>query len=149
MQGLARWMFPCCGEIHTRRDPRDVAISCFLRRFATEAIPWTTTLQGIADAWRESERIMTHWKAVLDLPILEVRYERLVRNPDEEIPRIIKFLGLDWDETCRDFHRSGRPIRTLSFDQVNRPIYSSSVGRHANYAEAIATVDWPDVDDEA
>ena len=147
--GLASRLFPGCRAIHIRRDPRDVAVSCFLRRFAAEAIPWTTTLQGIADAWRESERIMTHWKAVLDLPILEVRYERLVRNPDEEIPRIIEFLGLDWDETCRDFHRSGRPIRTLSFEQVNRPIYSSSVGRHANYAEAIGTVDWPDVDGEA
>ena len=147
--GLASRLFPGCRAIHIRRDPRDVAVSCFLRRFAVESLPWVTTLQGIADAWRESERIMNHWKAVLDLPILEVRYERLVRNPDEEIPRIIEFLGLEWDETCRDFHRSGRPIRTLSFDQVNRPIYSSSVGRHANYAEAIATIDWPDFDDEA
>ena len=147
--GLASRLFPGCRAIHIRRDPRDVAVSCFLRRFAAEGIPWITTLQGIADAWRESERIMRHWKTVLELPILEVRYERLVRNPDEEIPRIIEFLGLDWNDACRDFHQSGRPIRTLSFDQVNRPLYSSSVGRHANYAEAIGTVEWPDYDDEA
>lgn len=146
--GLASRLFPGCRAIHIRRDPRDVAVSCFLRRFSSAGVPWTTTLQGIADAWRESERIMTHWKTVLDLPILEVRYEHLVRRPEDELPRIIEFLGLDWDDACRDFHRSGRPIRTLSFDQVNRPLYSSSVGRHANYAEAISTVDWPDYDED-
>ncbi len=86
---------------------------------------------------------MRHWHAVLDVPILEVRYERLVADPDTEFRRIIDFIELPWNDACLDFHTTGRPLRTLSNDQVCRPLYTSSVGRHRHYAAAIATVEWP------
>lgn len=143
MLGIASRLLPGCRVLHVIRDPRDVAVSCFLGRFQDDRLPWTTSLEGIAAAWRESERIMHHWKSVLDIPILEVRYERLVQDPDHEFPRIIEFLGLEWDDACRRFHENASPIRTLSFDQVNRPLYTSSVGRHRHYERHLAAVDWP------
>lgn len=88
--------------------------------------------------------MMDHWKSVLDVPILEVRYERLVRDPDREFPRIIEFLGLEWDDACLRFHENSSPIRTLSFDQVNRPLYTSSVGRHRNYRRHLESIQWPE-----
>lgn len=143
MLGIASRLLPGSRVIHIIRDPRDVAVSCFLGRFRDDRFPWTTSLEGIASAWRESERIMRHWKSVLDIPILEVRYERLVQDPDREFPRIIEFLGLDWNDACRRFHENASPIRTLSFDQVNRPLYTSSVGRHRHYERHLAGVEWP------
>jgi hypothetical protein len=78
--------------------------------------------------------MMEHWRSSLDIPILDVRYEELVRDPDTQFPRLIEFLGLEWDDACRDFYKSKRTVRTLSYDQVNRPIYTTSAGRNANYA---------------
>ena len=141
--GLASRLLPDCRVIHVVRDPRDVALSRVMGEFRPAVMPWTTRLDWVATVWSAMERLMRHWHAVLDVPILEVRYERLVADPDTEFRRIIDFIELPWNDACLDFHTTGRPLRTLSNDQVCRPLYTSSVGRHRHYAAAIATVEWP------
>jgi hypothetical protein len=42
-------------------------------------------------------------------------------------------LELDWDPACLKFHESKRYVKTASRDQVQKPIYQSSVGRWRNY----------------
>lgn len=142
--GLIARLFPKTRVIHAIRDPRDVAISCFMGGFNNKLHPWTTRVEWAASAWEQSRRMMDHWEKTLDIPILEVRYERLVADPEHEFPRLIEFLGLEWDERCFEFHKSRRTVRTLSYDQVNRPLYTSSSGRHANYAEMIEGIGFPD-----
>lgn len=142
--GLLARLFPRTRVIHAIRDPRDVAISCYMGGFNNRLHPWTTRLEWTAHAWAESRRMMDHWKATLDVPILDVHYERLVAQPEREMPRIIEFLGLPWDERCTRFYESKRTVRTLSYDQVNRPLYSSSSGRHTNYATHIQGIEFPD-----
>ena len=144
--GLLARLFPKTRVIHAIRDPRDVAISCFMGGFNNRLHPWTTRLDWASHAWDQSRRMMDHWKASLDVPILDVHYERLVAQPEVEMPRIIEFLGLPWDDRCSRFYESKRTVRTLSYDQVNRPLYSSSSGRHANYATHLDGVTFPDYD---
>lgn len=144
--GLIARLFPQTRIIHVLRDPRDVAISCCMGGFNNKLFPWSTRMQWIAQAWQGSREMMNHWKGALDVPILEVSYERLVQYPESEFPRIISFLGLEWDEACTRFHESKRTVRTLSYDQVNRPLYTSSVSRHLNYAKALEGIDWPRYD---
>ena len=79
----------------------------------------------------------------LEVPILEVRYEELVRDPETQFPRIIEFLGVEWDEACAKSHESKQTVRPLSYDQVNKPLYTTSAGRHTNYEKYIETIDWP------
>ena len=144
--GLLARLYPKTRIIHAVRDPRDVAISCFMGGFNNKLHPWTTRLEWASNAWAQSQRMMDHWKASLDVPILDVNYERLVADPEREFPRIIAFLGLEWDDRCFDFHKSTRTVRTLSYDQVNRPLYTSSSGRHANYEKFIEGIEFPAYD---
>jgi hypothetical protein len=65
--------------------------------------------------------------------MLDLDYERLVADPDAECRRLIEFCGLQWDDGCLRFFESGREVLTLSRDQVNRPIYTTSVGRSRRY----------------
>ncbi|MFG0326897.1 MAG: tetratricopeptide repeat-containing sulfotransferase family protein [Phycisphaerales bacterium JB037] len=141
--GMIARLFPKTRIIHAIRDPRDVAISCFMGGFNNRLHAWTTQIDWVARAWEQSMRMMEHWKSALDVPILDVHYERLVTDPEREFPRIIEFLGLEWDDACREFHKSRRTVRTLSYDQVNRPIYATSAGRHANYAAQIEGIEFP------
>lgn len=141
--GLVARLFPKTRIIHAIRDPRDVGISCFMGGFNNRMHPWTTRMDWAANAWGQSRRMMSHWQETLEVPILEVRYEDLVRDPESQFPRIIEFLGLEWDDACREFYKSQRTVRTLSYDQVNRPIYTSSAGRHVNYADCIKGVEFP------
>jgi tetratricopeptide (TPR) repeat protein len=135
--GLLARLFPNTRIIHAIRDPRDVAVSCFMGGFNNRLHAWTTRVDWVSHAWALSMRMMEHWKEALDIPILDVHYENLVANPEREFPRIIEFLGLEWDDRCLEFHASRHTVRTLSYDQVNRPLYTSSSGRHRNYASLL------------
>ncbi len=141
--GLIARLFPKTRIIHAIRDPRDVAISCFMGGFNNKMHPWTSRVDWTAHVWGLSQRMMDHWKATLDVPILDVHYERLVSHPETEFPRLIEFLGLDFDPSCYDFYKSKRVVRTLSYDQVNRPLYTTSAGRHRNYLKYIRDIDFP------
>lgn len=137
--GLLACLFPKTRIIHAIRDPRDVAISCYMGGFNDHRHPWTTRIDWALAACEQSARMMDHWKSVLDVPILDVHYERLVTDPSTEIPRLIEFLGLDWDDRCLESHTSKRTVRTLSYDQVNKPIYTSSVNRSEQYRKHMST----------
>lgn len=139
---LAR-IFPGARILHIARDPRDVAVSCVMGAFGATRYPWTTRPEWVATAWRESERLMAHWMRVLPVPIQTLSYERLVTEGEPCIRRLFGFLGLDWDDRVMRFHESRRTVRTLSYDQVSRPLHGSSVGRWRNYATALERIEFP------
>ncbi len=81
---------------------------------------------------------MAHWREVLPLPMLEVQYEQLIANQEQESQRLIEFCGLEWDPRCLAFHEQDRAVRTASFWQVREPMYRSSVGRWRRYQRYLA-----------
>ena len=70
---------------------------------------------------------------------MEIRYEEVVMDRDRQSRNLIDFCGLPWEVVACP-SSSGRTVMTLRYDQVNRPIYSTSVGRYRNY-EAYPVVD--------
>ena len=132
--GLIALLYPNARVIHCRRDPLDVGISCFINDLSPVGFPWSGNLRNIGLYYRQYERLMSHWRRVLDLAMLELRYEEVVDDPEPAIRRIIAFCGLPWDEACLRFHQSGRAVTTLSYDQVRQPVYRTAVKRHERYA---------------
>ena len=130
--GLIALMFPKSRIIHCRRDPLDTCLSIFMQHFAFSH-PYASNLRTLGEYYRTYVELMDHWRNVLPLSILEVDYERLVVDAPSEVRRIIDFLGLKWDESCLNFHRTQRNVATSSHWQVRQPIYSSSVKRWQNY----------------
>jgi tetratricopeptide (TPR) repeat protein len=142
---LAR-LLPGTRIVHIQRDPRDVAVSCVLGGFNLDRLPWTARPEWVAHAWAESARLMRHWEGVLDVPFLQVRYETFVQEGVPAFARLIEFMGLPWDDAVTRFHAVRRTVQTLSYDQVNRPLYTSAVGRWRHYEAHLAGVAWPAYD---
>ena len=102
---------------------------------------YASDLLSIARYYVEYERLMRHWRETIpEGRVLEVRYESLVSELEVNTRAIIEYCGLDWDDRCLEFHDTDRVVATASYDQVRRPIYSSSVGRWNNYTEQLAPV---------
>ncbi len=115
------------------RDDDDVALSCY-RQALPSGLPWATSMEGIR-AWQEGlHQLKAHWEEVLPQPIHTVRYEALVADPEAEVRRLCEYLGLAFEPSMLDFHRSGRAIATASWDQVREPIHARSVGRSKPFA---------------
>ena len=134
--GLIALMFPRARIIHCVRDPIDTCLSCYFQNFARGNFQ-SFDLGHAGLYYRQYERLMAHWGEVLDLPILEVRYEEHVAEPEKVCRDMLEFLELDWDPACLRFHESSRFTKTASRDQVREPIYTSSAGRWRNYERHI------------
>lgn len=130
--GLIWALFPGARVIHCRRDPLDSCLSCYVTDFS-EVLPFTCSLPALGHFNRQVDRLVSHWKQVLDLPILEVDYEAVVGDLEGNARRLLNFVDLPWDERCLQFHRNRRPVATASRAQVRRPLYSSSIGRWRHY----------------
>ena len=129
--GLIALLFPRAKVIICRRDPRDIAISCWQIGFPL--CPWNNDCDHLARRLADYQRMLAHWERVQPLPCLELRYEEMVADLEHHARLLIEFVGLDWDPACLEFHSNPRVVRTPSLAQVRQPIHSRSAGRWRNY----------------
>ena len=125
--GLIAAALPHARLIHCRRDPMDASLSMYTHHFRGN-YPFAYDLENLGIYWHLYNDLMTHWRAVLPVPILEVDYEALVEDPEGTMRGVLEFCGLPWDPRCLAFHADRRLIRTSSFAQVRQPVYRSAVG---------------------
>ena len=130
--GFIALLFPRARVIHCMRDPLDVCVSNYLTRF-TAGNPYAFDLTNLGLYYRQYERLMDHWRRVLPIPMLEVRYEDLIADQAGVSRRLIDTCGLAWDDRCLAFHKTERVVLTASDQQVRQPIYSNSIGRWRRY----------------
>jgi Flp pilus assembly protein TadD len=133
--GFLYAIFPRAKFIYSKRDLRDVAVSCWITNF--KQIRWACDWDDIASRVKSHQRIMEHWRAVLPVSVLEVDYEQTVEDLEGVARRMIDFCGLEWDPACLAFHESKRTVRTASLSQVRQPVYKKSVQRWRNYEEPL------------
>ncbi|MBL1218301.1 MAG: sulfotransferase family protein [Planctomycetes bacterium] len=131
--GLISRLFPGAKIIHCVRHPVDVCLSCY----ATPLSPahnYSNRLTHLAQAYSQYRRLMDHWHAALDdTEILDVEYEAVVADQEGWTHRLLEFCDLPWHDECMRFYETKRVTRTASMDQVNQPIYTSSVHRYKNF----------------
>ncbi|NVN12102.1 sulfotransferase [Nguyenibacter vanlangensis] len=121
-------LFPNARIIHTVRDPIDTCLSCFSTFFHSQ--DFTFDLGELGRRYRSYRELMDHWHRILPGgTIYDVRYEEVVEDLEQNAQSLIAYCGLTWDDACLNFHKSKRPVRTASVQQVRKPIYRSSVGR--------------------
>ena len=134
--GLLASLFPRAKFIHCRRNLRDVAVSCWMTYF--KDIRWANDQQHIASRFHDYQRLMTHWRKVLPVPLLDVDYEETVADPQRVARKLTAFCGLAWEPACLEFQQAKRPVRTASAVQVRQPVFRTSVGRWKHYEQALA-----------
>jgi tetratricopeptide (TPR) repeat protein len=135
--GMIHSVFPNARIIYMQRDPIDSCLSCYFQKFDVQ-LNFTMDLSDLAHYFRQHQRLMAHWRAVLPPgSILDVPYAELVTDQEGWTRKVLAFLGLEWDPRCLDFHETERPIVTASAWQVRQKIYKGSVARWHRYEKFI------------
>lgn len=137
-------MFPGARFLFALRHPCDVVLSCFFTRFR---LNWAVaSFLSVEDAAVTYDRVMRLWTASrerLALDVHEVRYERLVADPEGVLRDVAEFAGIAFDPAMLD-HRAvarGRGlISSPSHAQVTAPLHGRSVGRWRRYREILDPV---------
>ncbi len=134
-------LFPKAKVLFLKRDPRDVVLSCFRRRFGVNA---TTveflTLNGAAALYDSVMTLMDLYRGVLELDLRDQSYEALVTDFESETRAICRFLGLDWRADMIDFASRAAEIATPSAGQLARGLNAEGVGAWRRYQDQMAPV---------
>jgi tetratricopeptide (TPR) repeat protein len=134
--GLIRMILPHAKIIHAMRDPMDSCFSCYSRLFIKENQSFSYDLEMLGHYYVRYIKLMRHWQAVLPPgTMLDVRYEDMVANTEQQARRLLEFLDLPWDERCLAFHQNKRRVDTASAAQVRKPIYQTSLARWERFAD--------------
>lgn len=132
--GLIKMILPNAKIIDARRNPLDGCFSCF-KQFFAKGQHFTYDLDDIARYYKDYERIMSFWNSIFQDSIYKIVYEDVIENPESEVKKLLNYLELDFEESCMDFYKSKRPVKTASSEQVRQPIYKSGVNYWKNYED--------------
>ncbi len=131
--GLIQALLPGARVIHCRRKAMDSCLSCYFQLFGG-SLSFAYNLDHCGRYYADYERLMAHWHATLDLPILDVPYESVVADQEGWTRRLFEFIGLPFTERALRFHESERTTLTASSQQVREPIHARSVARWKAYS---------------
>jgi tetratricopeptide (TPR) repeat protein len=136
-------LFPRAKVLFAVRDPRDIVLSCFRRRFKMNAAMFELlTLDGAAALYDAVMTFAEQVRPLLGLDWRVVRHESLVADLDAEIRGICGFLGLPWVAGMDDFaQRAGRREHaTPSTAQLSGGLDRSGIGHWRRYAAQLQPV---------
>jgi hypothetical protein len=114
---LAAKIFSNAKVLFVVRDPRDVVLSCFRRRFAMNAEKFDMlTLADIASTYAATMELAELYRRKIGLETLEVRQEALAADFETETRRVCDFLKLEYQPAMADF---GARVKTSNIDTPN------------------------------
>ena len=131
--GFIKLLFPNSKVIHITRSIKDNCFSIYKNMFGASDMDWSYSEKNIFKFVVNYRDTMKYWKMKYQDYIYEIKYEDLVQNKVEETKKLFSFCELKWDEKIFDFYKNAKTIRTVSINQVKKPIYKSSIDISANY----------------
>jgi tetratricopeptide (TPR) repeat protein len=132
--GIIAMLFPMARVIHCMRDPLDACLACYFQEGGDD-YPYARSLADLGAYYRQYRGLMIHWGEVLDIPILEVRYEDLVRDPGKFTRDMVEFCGLKWDKRCMALYKGKQLSADAGLRQPGQHKQSSAAGWWRNYAD--------------
>ena len=138
--GLALLMFPKARFVYLQRHPMDVYWSAYREMFGINAMNHTYSPPQLIRHIRLYNHLINLWQERFPDRIRIQRYEDLVANPIPQAQAIIAHVGLEWNDSCLEFHKSETAVRTASMAQVRQPVNTASIGRWRKYETELAPV---------
>lgn len=137
-------LFPDAVILFAQRDPRDVVLSCYRRRFAMSASAYQLlTLPGTAGYYDAAMRIAQVLEPAMAANTHVVRHEALVADFETVVRAICERLGLAWSDDLGRFadRARDRAVATPSGAQLAVGLSAEGIGAWRRYADQLAAVE--------
>ena len=133
--------FPNAKFILAIRHPNDCILSCFMQNFLLNHA--MANFLNLKDSAKLYDSVMKLWEiytSKFSIDFHTIKYEDLISNFEGSISDLLKFLDLSWSDEVSEFYKTSQKrgmIATPSYNQVNQPLYSKSIGRWKNYEKEL------------
>lgn len=130
--GFLHLILPNAKVIDARRHPLDSCLGSYKQLFF-KGQSFTYEQFELGHYYMQYRRMMDHWLEVLPGKVLELQYEEMVMDQENQTRRLLEYCGLPWEEQCLRFYETDRAINTASSEQVRQPIYTKALNFWRNY----------------
>jgi tetratricopeptide (TPR) repeat protein len=138
---LIKRLFPQAKFIFTQRERLDNCLSVYFQQL-DNTLNYASSLIDTKHYYDEQMKLLNHWQSILSNDdYLILNYESLVTNFDTELMKLLKFLGLQWSDSCLAFYGQKKRIKTASIWQVRQPMNTNSILRWQNYKPYLKDLD--------
>ena len=133
--------FPKAKFILAIRHPNDCILSCFMQNFLLNHA--MANFLNLYDSAKLYDLVMKLWEIYISKFSIDfhmIRYEDLISNFKGSVSNLLKFLDLSWSDQVSEFYKTSQKrgmIATPSYNQVNQPLYTKSIGRWKNYEKEL------------
>ncbi|MCO5124211.1 MAG: sulfotransferase [Rhizobacter sp.] len=133
-------IFPDAKILFGLRDPRDVVLSCFRRRFQVNAAMFELlTLEGAARYYAAVMSLARQYRSLLPLEVHEVRHEAMVADFEGEARKTLAFVGAEWNPAVHGFAERARARAVTPSDlQLTRGLNADGLGQWRRYEASLA-----------
>jgi len=130
--GLIHLILPKAKIIDARRHPMGSCFSAFKQHF-NQGQNFSYNLSDLGRFYSDYVALMAHFDQVLPHRIHRVIYEDMVEDTEAEVRRLLDYCGLPFEPACLRFYENDRAVRTVSSEQVRRPIFRDGLEQWRNY----------------
>jgi tetratricopeptide (TPR) repeat protein len=120
--GLIQLILPRAKIVDARRHPLGSCFSAYKQLF-DYGQAFSYDLRDLGRYYRDYVELMAHYETVLPGRVHRVIYENLVEDTVGEVRQLLDYCGLPFEPGCLRFYENDRPVRTVSSEQVRRPIF--------------------------
>ena len=135
--GVIRLILPKAKIIDVRRNPLACCFSNWKQLYG-KGLEHSYSMENMGRFYADYVRLMRLMDQVQPGAIHRLIYDRLVDDLDGEARRLLDYLGLAFDEACLNFHANERSVRTISAEQVRRPINRQGLDQWRPYEQWLA-----------
>lgn len=133
--GAVARMLPGARFINIRRDRLETCLACYRQLFRT-GMNFAYAFDDMVDYFRGYDTLCELWRNLYPRRFVDVEYEALISDPENEIRRLLAFCELPFEAACMDFHHTQRVIRTASAAQVRQKLRKDTA-RAEGYGDAL------------
>ena len=130
--GMINFAFPEAKIIHLNRDPGAICWSNFKICFGGN-LGYSYDLKDIVSFYKLYQSMMDYWRSYPSRNIIDLNYEKLVTDPEQNVRKLISMLDLGWEDNCMMHENNPRIAKTASTEQVQKSIYRNSSKDWENY----------------
>ena len=130
---LIRAILPEAKIIYCKRNPIDNCFSLFTQRFVEGRHQYCYNQKTLSNYYKFHQKLMNGWLKRFKEDIFVLDNEELVADQKNVTTNLLNFCNLEWQDTCLEFYKNKRQVRTASLEQVREPINKRSIGAWEKY----------------
>lgn len=134
--GFIAKAFPEGRIVLQTRNPLD---SCFAM-YKQSYFRYAYSLEDLGAYYAAYHGLVTHWRETLGDRLVEVNYEQMVSEQEATTRRLLRELGLGFEEACLHFEKNATASNTASTVQIREKAHTRSVRRWTRYKKQLQSL---------